>query len=158
LRRFLAFAAFMIAVATSFGFATQSPAQDSVEDQVNAYHRKNEAEIDLYLAKHPVRSSPLFEAAARLIAVVGRFDAMIIDACEYDPAFPDWRDAARGLRENTVVALGKSYVDEMRKEIDETPASHTFRDRSLCADEKRHRESLFRQLKSTLTALRREGY
>ncbi len=158
MHRLLASVSLAIAVAACFDLATRSAAQDSPIDQADALVKKDEAEIDQYLTEHPVRAGPLFEAAAALVALLGKFDAMIVDACEYDPQFPDWIDGTKGLHENTVAALGKSYEDAMRKHMQETPAANTFRDRSLCADEKRSREKAARELRNTFAGLRRDGY
>ena len=151
-------ATLMAAIVALFVLTAPSRAQEPAPDSGNAFDKQTHAKIDLYLAKHPVRPSPLFEATTRLMALLGRLDAMIVDACEFDPDFPNWQDAAKGLRENTVLAFTRSYGDEMRKEMDETPASGTVRDRLLCADEKRHREKTVRELQRDFAALRRQGY
>jgi hypothetical protein len=147
-----------IAIAAFLALASPILAQDSAVDRADAYVKKNHAEIDAYLAKHPVRSSPLFDAAGRLTAALGKLDALIADACEDDPNFPYWGDVAQGLRENTVLALGKSYEGAMRRHIEETPAANTSRDPSLCADEMLSREKVAQELPNAFAALRRQGY
>jgi len=143
---------------TSFGLTSSSIAQGSLEDQINSSVKKNEEEIGQYLAKHPVRPSPLFESASDLITALGKIDAMILDTCKYDPDFPDWREAAKGLHENTVLTLGEKYRDAKLTYREETPASETIRRWSLCADEKRHHGTISRELQIIFATLRRQGY
>jgi hypothetical protein len=143
---------------TCFGLTSSSIAQDSMGDQVGSLIKKNEEEIGQYLAKHPVRPSPLFESASDLITALGKIDAMILDTCKYDPDFPDWREAAKGLHENTVLTLGEKYRDAKLTYREETPASETVRRWSLCEDEKRHHRTISRELPNIFATLRRQGY
>jgi hypothetical protein len=158
MRRILTPASLAIVITLSFVSARSSDAQSSVDDKLNSFRKETEAEIDQYLVSRPVRPSALFEAAGALMSTLGKIDVMIIDTCEYDPDFPDWSDEAHGLRENTILALGKSYLNVKRKYREETPPSQTVKDQSLCADVVWRHWTISRQLKGAFAALRKQGY
>ena len=156
MRRFLASATLMVGSAALFCNGTPSSAQVSADDPLAALSSKYNSDRDSYLAKHPVRLSPLFKAAAELIDLLGRFDVIIIDKCEFDPGFPDWAEGT-GLRMNTVLELDKSYKGAMQSEMDK-PQDSLGPDRSLCADAKRHRRETVGAFQRAAAILRQQGY
>jgi hypothetical protein len=157
MRRVLRPSALAIVFVALIGAAAPSMAQDSLQEQADLIVKKNEISIDKYMAKHPVPQSASFLAAAAVMTVLGKFDAMIGYACENDPDLPDWYDSTGGMPDNVIIALSRSYRAAMKKYRDETPFEIGAQDASLCIDEMRHRDELFRNLKSVFANLRKRA-
>jgi hypothetical protein len=146
-----------IVIAATLSLTHPALSQDAKSD-LDAYMKRNEAERAQYLQEHPVRPSTLFDSVSSLVGTLGEFDVIALDACEYDPLLPEWRDAVGGLRENTIVALAESHLNAEKRRIAAMPADQTVVDRSLCAEAKRRHAEIVRQLKSLVPALRKRGY
>jgi hypothetical protein len=147
-----------IALAAIVGPIKSAAAQDSLEDRLDASIRETDRKVDEYLVKHPVRQSLLFESAAGLLATLAKFDVMIIETCESAPDSPEWQDGAHKLRENTILALAKSYGEGRKKHIQESPLAQETKDAALCLDYEGDRIGLLSRLPSVFAALRRQGY
>ncbi len=128
------------------------------QSDIDAYVKNVDAEVELYLQKHPVRPSLLFDSVSSLVGTLGEVHVIAIDQCEFSPVSRVWQDAVPGLRENTIVALNASFTKGMRKYSAATPANQTVVDRSLCAEQKRHYAAILRELKALGPALRKQGY
>jgi hypothetical protein len=128
------------------------------QSEVDAYRKKVDAEVELYLQKHPVRPSLLFDSVSSLLGTLGELQVMALGACEYEPATPEWRDAVPGLHENTIIALGESFTKGEKKQIAAAPAQDTIVDQSLCAEQEWRSAAILRDLKALGPALRKQGY
>jgi hypothetical protein len=158
MRRSIARACLAIALAAFVGSNKPAAAQDSSEDRVHALIRDNDRKVDEFLAKHPVRQSPLFESATDLLATLAKFDFMILGACESAPDSPDWRQVAYGLHGNTIIALGRSYREGRKKYVQEAPLAQEMQGAARCTDYEADRIGLLRRLPSVFAALRKQGY
>ncbi|MGD1016658.1 MAG: hypothetical protein ABR863_09515 [Roseiarcus sp.] len=144
-----------IAMALSLG----GPAlpQDA-QSEVDAFHKKVDADVALYLQKRPVRPSPVFDAVSLLLETLGEVHAMAIDACEDQPDIPEWQGALPGLHENTIIALGASFTKGLKKQIAATPAQDTIVDPSLCLEDERRIAAMMGDLAAMDAALHKQGY
>ncbi|MGD0763746.1 MAG: hypothetical protein ABR929_11295 [Roseiarcus sp.] len=128
------------------------------QSEVDAYHKKVDADVALYLQKHPVRPSPLFDAVSSLLETLGEVHAMAIDACEDEPDIPEWQGAVPGLHENTIIALGASFTKGLKKQIAAAPAQDTIVDQSLCLEDERRIAAMMGDLAAMDAPLRKQGY
>jgi hypothetical protein len=150
-------AACAVAIAAALSLGGPALAQDA-ESATDAYSKKVDADVALYLQKRPVRRSPLFDSVSSLLAMLGEINAMAIDQCQSLPDFPDWRDALPGLRENTVIALHASFTKGMRTYMAATLPGETVVRQSLCLEDERRAAAMMGDLAAMDAALRKQGY
>ena len=150
----IASAVVVAAMLTLNGAALPQDAQS----EVDAFHKKVDADVALYLQKHPVRPSQLFDAVSSLLGTLGEVHAMAIDACEDQPDIPEWQGAVPGLHENTIIALGASFTRGLKRRIAATPAQDTIVDPSLCLADERRIAAMMGDLAAMDASLRKQGY
>jgi hypothetical protein len=137
---------------------TRPALPEDAQAGLDAYVNSVDAQVELYLKKHPVRPSLLFDSASSLVGTLGQFHVMEIDQCQFEPISRAWQDELPGLRENTIVALGASYANGEKKYRAGTPPVQAVVDRSSCAEDKRNFTAILRELKALTPALRKQGY
>jgi hypothetical protein len=150
-------AACAAAIAAALSLGGPALAQDA-QSATDAYSKKVDADVALYLQKHPVRRSPLFDAVSSLLATLGETNAMAIDQCKFMPDFPDWRDALPGLRENTIIALHASFTKGMRTYMAATPPDEAVARQALCLEDERRAAAMMDDLAAMDAPLRKQGY
>jgi hypothetical protein len=137
---------------------TRPALPEDAQAGLDAYVNSVDAQVELYLKKHPVRPSLLFDSASSLAGTLGQFHVMEIDQCQFEPVSRAWQEELPGLRENTIIALGASYANGEKKYRAATPSTKVVVDRSSCAEDKRRFAAIVRELKGLSPALRKQGY
>src|ERR1700689_5358512 len=132
-----------VAITAMLSLTRPALAEDA-QAGLDAYVNSVDAQVELYLKKHPVRSSLLFDSASSLAGTLGQFHVMEVDQCKFEPMSRAWQEELPGLRENTIIALGASYANGERKYRAATP-SVVVVDRSSCAEDKRRFAGIVRE-------------
>ena len=136
-----------------------SPAlPEDAQTSAALFGKKLDAKVAVYLQKHPVRSSLLYDSVSSLLGTLGEVHGMAVDECENEPTFGDWQEQVPRLRENTVVALSASFSAGMRKYFAATPPHGPVVGASLCAQLIGRYAAIEHDIKAAGPALHKQGY